>query len=270
MAERLRRFAAEELNIHLSVGSGVSVAGSKTYSQLFAESRELWIWGASPLDLERSGYWEKLCVDFLDKEGRLLVYFVPTLEVADRLALRFETELRTREYDADGMPQKNAEGFGATVFIVVTNLAISMPYIILTNPGSASMVREGVPPSGWAMGKQAQDFFEVPSRFVDHLIQTARAAGLGVARIADNFFPMGEKLKESGIPFSNYPSVDLLVGIKLDHSMGLFDGEPTGDKMAESHPLKFFPVFIRAYRKKAYELSKRRSDASEKRSFFKF
>ncbi len=276
MAERLRKFAAEKLNIPLSVGSAVSVAGSKTYAQLFAENKELWIWAASPLDVERSEYWEKLCTEFLDKENRLLVYFVPTLEIADRLALRFETELFGRQYDADGNKLEGAVGFGATVFIVVTNLAATMPYVILANPGSANLTMEGTLPSGWVMGKQAQDLFEVSSRFADQLIQKARAVGLGVARNTENFFPLGQPLKDSGIPFRNYPNVDQLIGIRMEHSFGMFDGEPVGgalnkeeDAEPTQHPLKFYPAFIRAYRKKAGDLSKKKLPATEKK-FFKF
>lgn len=277
MAERLRKFAAEQLSIPLSVGSAVSVAGSKTYAQLFAENKELWIWAASPLDVERSEYWEKLCTEFLDKQNRLLVYFVPTLEIADRLALRFETELFGRQYDADGNELKGAEGFGATVFVIVTNLAATMPYVILANPGSANLTMEGTPPSGWVMGKQSQDLFEVSSRLADHLIQKARAVGLGVARNMDNFFPIGQPLKDSGIPFRNYPNVDQLIGIRMEHSVGMFDGEPVGgllnaddDAEPTQHPLKFYPAFIRAYRKKAGDLSKKKPPTTEKKKFFKF
>jgi hypothetical protein len=277
MAERLRRFAAEQLNIPLSVGSGVSVAGSKTYAQLFAENKELWIWAASPLDVERSEYWEKLCTEFLDKQNRLLVYFVPTLEIADRLALRFETELFGRQYDADGSELKGAEGFGATVFIIVTNLAAAMPYVILANPGSANLTMEGTRPSGWVMGKQAQDLFEVSGRLADQLIQKARAVGLGVARNMENFFPLGQQLKDSGVPFRNYPNVDLLIGIRMEHSVGMFDGEPVGallpddnDVEPAQHPLKFYPAFIRAYRKRAGDLSKKKPPTTGKKQFFKF
>lgn len=276
MAERLRKFAAEQLNIPLSVGSAVSVAGSKTYAQLFAENKELWIWSASPLDMERSEYWEKLCTEFLDKKNRLLVYFVPTLEIADRLALRFETELFGRQYDADGNELKDAEGFGATVFIIVTNLVAAMPYVILANPGSANMTMEGTAPSCWVMGKQAQDLFEVSSRLADQLIQQARAVGLGVARNMESFFPLGHPLKDSGIPFRNYPNIDQLIGIRMEHSVGMFDGEPVG-KLVEGnengkpkqHPLKFYPVFIRAYRKKVGDLSKKKPPTPEKQ-FFEF
>jgi len=276
MAERLRKFAAEQLNISLSVGSAVSVAGSKTYAQLFAENKELWIWAASPLDVERSEFWEKLCTEFLDKPNRLLVYFVPTLEIADRLALRFETELFGRQYDADGKELKGAEGFDATVFIIVTNLAATMPYVILANPGSANLTMEGTPPSGWVMGKQAQDLFEVSGQLADQLIQKARAVGLGVARNTENFFPLGQPLKDSGIPFRNYPSVDQLIGIRMEHSVGMFDGEPVGasskddDADLTQHPLKFYPAFIRAYRKKAGELSKKKPPTTTKKQFFKF
>lgn len=277
MAERLRKFAAEQLNIPLSVGSAVSVAGSKTYAQLFAENKELWIWAASPLDVERSEYWEKLCTEFLDKESRLLVYFVPTLEIADRLALRFETELFGRQYDADGNELKGAEGFGATVFIIVTNLAATMPYVILANPGSANLTMEGTPPSGWVMGKQSQDLFEVSSRLADQLIQKVRAVGLGVARNMENFFPIGQPLNDSGIPFWNYPNLLQLIGIRMEHAIGMFDGEPVGGLLNEyndaeptQHPLKFYPAFIRAYRKKAGDLSKKKPLTPEKRQFFKF
>lgn len=280
MADRLRKFAAEKLERPLSVGSAVSVAGSKTYAQLFAENKELWIWAASPLDVERSEYWEKLCTEFLDKKNRLLVYFVPTLEIADRLALRFETELFGRQYDGDGNSLDGAEGFGATVFIIVTNLAAAMPYVILANPGSANLTMEGMLPSGWVMGKQAQDLFEVSSRVADQLIQKARAVGLGVARDKDNFFPIGQKLNDSGIPFRNYPNVDQLIGIRMEHSIGMFDGEPAGGSTNNGddtepaqpveHPLKFYPAFIRAYRKKAGDLSKKKPPKSEVKQFFKF
>lgn len=284
MAERLRKFASEQLNIPLSVGSAVSVAGSKTYSQLFAENRELWIWAASPLDVERSEYWEKLCTEFLDKKNRLLVYFVPSLEIADRLALRFETELFGRQYDADGRELDGPEGFGATVFIIVTNLAATMPYVILANPGSANLTIEGTLPSCWVMGKQGQDLFEVSSRLADQLIQKARTVGLGVARNIENFFPLGEPLKyDSGIPFRNYHNIDLLIGICMEHSVGMFDGEPVGSSISERepvsddddtdhklHPLKFYPVFIRAYRKKAGDLSKKKPATIEKKRYFKF
>lgn len=286
MAERLRKFSAEKLNIPLSVGSDVSVAGSKTYTQLFAENKELWIWAASPLDVERSEYWEKLCKEFLDKQNRLLVYFVPSLEIADRLALRFETELLGRQYDAEGKELKGAEGFGATVFIIVTNLAATIPYVVLANPGSANLTIEGTPPSGWVMGKQAQDLFEVSGQLADQLIQIARAVGLGVARNTENFFPIGQPLKGSGIPFRNYPNVDQLIGIRMEHSIGMFDGEPVrltdsdnkdshnddDDGAAEppQHPLKFYPAFIRAYRKKAGDMSKKKPPALEKKQFFKF
>jgi hypothetical protein len=277
-ADRLRKFAAEQLNIQISVGSAVSVAGSKTYTQLFVENKELWIWTSSPLDVERSEYWEKLCMEFLDKENRLLVYFVPTLEIADRLSSRFETELFGRQYDVDGNELNGAEGFGATVFIIVTNLAAAMPYVILANPGSAAnLTIEGTPPSGWIMGKEAQDLFEVSSQFADHLIQKARAAGLGVARNMDNFFPLGQQLKESGIPFRNYPNVDQLIGVRMEHSVGMFDGEPVGgsssnddDTEPTQHPLKFYPAFIRAYRKKAGDLSKKKPPTTGKKQFFNF
>lgn len=277
-ADRLRKFAAEKLNIQISVGSAASIAGSKTYTQLFAENKELWIWASSPLDVERSEYWEKLCIEFLDKENRLLVYFVPTLEVADRLSARFETELFGRQYDAEGNELNGAEGFGATVFIIVTNLAAAMPYVILANPGSAAnLTIEGTPPSGWIMGKEAQDLFEVSGQFADHLIQKARAAGLGVARNMDNFFPLGQQLKESGIPFRNYPNVDQLIGVRIEHSVGMFDGEPVGSSSSNyddtdptQHPLKFYPAFIRAYRKKAGDLSKKKPPTTGKKQFFKF
>lgn len=290
MADRLTKFAAEKLNIGITVGATVSAATSKTYAQIFAENKELWIWAASPLDVEQSGYWEKLCDEFLDKPGRLLIYFVPTLELADRLALRFDTAIRSRLYDADGNPLASAEGFEATVFIIVTNLAASMPYVVLANPGSADFAKEGRSQSVWAIGKQAQDFFELPGGFGDYLIQKARAAGLGVARNLDNFFPMGQKLSESGIPFRSYPNVQHLIGIKLDHSVGLFDGEPSlqwlaaqntdaikpdhvdqhDDQadIANKHPLKFFPIFIKAYRRKAGE--KLTQHTEKAKDYFKF
>ena len=199
------------------------------------------------------------------------------LEIADRLVLRFETELLGRQYDADGNEMKGAKGFSATVFIIVTNLAATMPYVILTNPGSANLTMEGTPPSAWVMGKQAQDLFEVSSRFADQLIQKARAVGLGVARNTENFFPLGQQLKDSGIPFRNYPNVDQLIGIRMEHSIGMFDGEPVGDLSNDEedveptqHPLKFFPVFIRAYRKKAGDLSKKKPPTTGKKQFFKF
>lgn len=286
MADRLKKFAAERLNIVITVGA--AGANSKTYSQLFAENKELWIWAASPLDVERSVYWEKLCAEFLDKKDRLLAYFVPTLELADRLASRFEKELSSRQYDADGNPIENAEGFGATVFIIVTNLAASMPYVVIANPGSADFAKDGISQSVWAIGKKEQDFFELPSNFGDQLIQKARAAGLGVARIRDNFFPMGQSLRDSGIPFRNYTNnLDHLIGIQLDHAVGLFDGEPSlqnqqatqdtdtnqdGEHVntTRNHPLKFFPVFIRAYRKRSGELSKKTAAPTEKKTFFKW
>lgn len=275
MAERLRKFSAEQLNITLSVGSAVSVAGSKTYAQLFTESKELWIWAASPLDVEHSDYWEKLCAEFLDKPGQLLVYFVPTLEIADRVASRFESELFRRQYGADGKELKGATGFGATVFIIVTELAATMPYVILTNPGSANLKMEGTHPSGWIMGKQSQDLFEVSGRLADQLIQKARAVGLGVARSMENFFPIGQSLKHSGIPFRNYPNADELIGVRMEHPIGIFDGEPFGSlpdaDAAERppHPLKFYPAFIRFYRRKAGEWSKK-SPVTEQKTFFKF
>lgn len=277
MVERLRKFAAEKLNIQLSVGSAVSVSGSKTYTQIFLENKELWIFSSSPLDMERSEYWEKLCSDFLNHEDRLLVYFVPTLEIADRLSSRFETELFGRQYDSEGKELSGAEGFGATVFIIVTNLAASMPYLIVSNPGSANLTIEGTAPSSWVMGKEAQDLFEISSQFADQLIQKARTVGLGVARNAENFFPLGQQLKDSGIPFRNYPNIDLLIGIRMEHSVGMFDGEQVGgtftnDEESEptQHPLKFYPAFIRAYRKKAGELSKKKPPMIAKKKFFNF
>jgi hypothetical protein len=294
MADQLKRFSEAHLKIDVSVGAMAAATNSKTYAQIFAENKELWIWSASPLDIEPLGYWEKLCREFLDKKGRLLTYFVPTLEIADRLAFRFETELSIRQYDDEGNSIQNAEGFGATVFIVVTNFSASMPYVVLTNPGSADFSKDGVSQSVWAIGNQAQDFFELPSKFGEMLIQKARAAGLGVARSPDNFFPMGQGLRnESGIPFRNYPSVDHLIGIRLEHPVGLFDAEPSTQYRpiaksnseneadtaehddgqtdhAQNHPLKFFPVFIRAYRRKAGELSKKVASSTEKKEFFKF
>jgi hypothetical protein len=286
MADRLKKFAAEELKIPISVGTTVSAANSKTFSEIVSENKELWVWATSPLDVERTAHWEKLCTGFLDKEGRLLVYFVPSLEIADRLALRFETELFSRQYDYEGRPLSNHEGFGATVFIVVTSLAATMPYVVLANPGSGDVAKSGLSSSVWAMGKQAQDLFELPSRYGDHLVQKARAAGLGVARSSENFFPLGEALKrESGVPFSNYPNVDPLIGIRLEHSIGLFEGDPlplAGGRIddaenqtdetgyvVKNHPLKFFPVFIKAYRRKPGELS-RRPPPPQKKKYFNF
>lgn len=286
VAAQLRRFAVEHLGISLVVGSAVSVAGSKTYSQLFKEQRELWIWSASPLDVELPGYWERLCLDFLDEEDRLLAYFVPSLEVADRLALRFENELFNRQYDENGKERQGQKGFGATVFIIVTNLVATMPYVVLANPGSANLKVGEVPPSAWALGKQGQDMFEISGRFNDQLIQKVRAAGLGVARQADNFFPMGQRLqKDSGIPFWNYRNLDHLVGIRLEHPIGLFDGQPIGgalpaddastdntftDSEFVQHPLKFYPAFIRGYRRKVGEWSKKNPPRPNPTQYFKF
>lgn len=266
MAERLKKFSSEQLQVEITVGNTVSTANTKTYAQLFAENKEIWIWSASPLDMERAGFWEKLCSEFLDKEGRLLTYFVPTLEMADRLALRFEQELIGRS-NGDEVTSEEGLVFGATIFVVVTQLAASMPYVALANPGSADFAREGSLQSVWALEKQGQGFFELPSRFGDQLIQKARGAGLGVARAKENFFPMGMRLgPESGIPFGSYPNVDLLVATRLEFSIGLFDGliinEAQENDASEQrqkelkHPLKFFPAFIRAYRKKPHEAAK--------------
>jgi len=280
MAERLRKFAAEKLNIQISVGSSVST--SKTYTQLFSENKELWIFSSSPLDIERSEYWEKLCSNFLDHKDRLLVYFVPSLEIADRLASRFEIELLGRQYDSEGNLLSEAEAFGATIFVIVTNLAASIPYLIVSNPGSANLAIDGMPPSAWVIGKDAQDLFEIPAQFADQMIQNVRTVGLGVARSAENFFPLGQQLRDSGIPFRNYPNIDLLIGVRMEHSIGMFEGEPikktdpnSGEKPSDrdgdynSHPLKFYPAFIRAYRKKAGEKAKKKSISGEKK-FFNF
>lgn len=295
IAERLRRFASDELDIGISVGTAVSVAGSKTPEQVFNETKELWIWSSSPTDFERAVYWEKLCSEFLDKNGLLLVYFVPTLEIAERLAARFEVELSNRQYDAEGNELDGAVGFSATIFIIVTNMAVTMPYLLVANPGSAGLAVDGIAPTAWVMGSQGQDLFEVSSRYADQLIQKVRAVGLGVARNIENYFPLGQPLKDSGIPFRNYPHVDMLVGVKAEHAFGLFDGEPMWRLTREvddaitfpvssqvikakdveptgvpEHPLKFYPAFIRAYRKKAGELSKKKSPKAGRPSYFKF
>lgn len=295
MAERLRRFAGDELGIGISVGTAVSVAGSKTPEQIFSEAKELWIWATSPAEFERATYWEKLCSEFLDKKGVLLVYFVPTLEIAERLAARFEVELFNRQYDADGNELDGVAGFSATTFIIVTNIATALPYLLIANPGSASLALDGIAPTAWVMGSQGQDLFEISSRYADQLIQKVRSVGLGVARNIENFFPLGQPLKDSGIPFRNYPHVDILVGIKAEHAFGMFDGEPMWKVSREiddpsafpasnqvskakdieptslpEHPLKFYPVFIRAYRKKAGELSKKKSPRMGRHLYFKF
>jgi len=299
-AEKLKRFAAEELGVALPVATGAAVINVKSYAELFAENRELWIWATSPLDVEHAEYWESLCSEFLDHEGRLLVYFVPRLEVADQLALRFETELRSRFYDGDGCELENAKGFGATIFIIVTNLAAMVPYAIVANPGSANLRREGMVSSGWGMGDKTQDLYELPSRFNNQLMQQVRKAGLGLARIPENFFPMGEALKgESGVPFKNYPYLDHLIAIVHETSIGLFDGKPievdiegsgkalpkekvgdhaatkTGDEdeFAEHptvHPLKLYPIFIRAYRKKAGDMPTKLKRPTTKKALSSF
>ncbi|MBL8445290.1 MAG: hypothetical protein JNK52_14675 [Zoogloeaceae bacterium] len=271
MAERLRRFSVEELQLELNVGSTVAISNTKTHAQLFAENKELWIWSASPLDMERTGFWEKLCSEFLDKDGRLLAYFVPTLEIAERLALRFEQELIGRAID--GQPSTaNVSLFGATIFIIVTQLAAPMPYMIVANPGSADFSKEGLLQTAWALEKHGQMFFELPNGFGDQLVQKVRGAGLGVARVKENFFPMGVPLgAESGIPFGSYPNVDHLVATRLEFSIGLFDGliiDHTKENAAAEqrqkelkHPLKFFPAFIRAYRRKPYQSAKTKPQA---------
>jgi len=297
MAERLKKFAADALGIMVSVETAAANVKVKPYAKLFAENKELWIWATSPLEVEHAGYWEKLCSEFLDHEGRMLVYFVPRLEVADQLALRFETELRSRLYDAEGNELKDAQGFGATIFIIVTNLAAMVPYVILANPGSANLRQEGIASSGWFMGDNAQYLYEMPDRFSDQLIQQTRAAGLGLASIPENFFPMGEPLKGAGVPYRNYRYLDYLIAIVHDNSVGLFDGKPveeyTGDTLSKArsidrastmagdedesvehptvHPLKLYPVFIRAYRKKAGDLkTKLKPPTAKKTSFFHF
>ena len=142
------------------------------------------------------------------------------------------------------------------------------------------------------MGKQGQDFFELSRRYVDQLAQVVRSAGLGEGRSVDNFFPLGQALNKSGMPFENYRDIDQLIGIRLDRSLGMFDGEPKnvssrqvkedesngkrepnhndGTSSATDHQLKFYPVFIRAYRKKSGELSKRKAPKNGGRLFFNF
>jgi len=296
MAERLKKFSADELGIRVFVETAAANVKVKPYAKLFAENKELWIWATSPLEVEHAGYWEKLCSEFLDHEGRMLVYFVPRLEVADQLALRFETELRSRLYDAEGNELNNAQGFGATIFIIVTTLAAMMPYVILANPGSANLRQEGIASSGWIMG-DTQYLYEMPGRFSDQLMRQTRAAGLGLARIPENFFPMGEPLKGAGVPYRNYRYLDYLIAIVHDNSVGLFDGKPVEENAGDAslkarsidrastmagdenetvehptvHPLKLYPVFIRAYRKKAGDLkTKLKPPTTKKTSFFHF
>jgi len=290
MAEKLKKYAASKLGITVSVGTSVLFAdiNVKPYGQLFAESKELWIWAASPLEIEYPGYWGKLCSEFLDYENRMLVYFVPKLEIADQLIFRFETELFSRLYDVEGKKQQDAKGFGATIFIIVTNLAAMVPYMVIANPGSANLRQEGLNSSGWTIGDKAQDMYEISSRFKDQLIQQVRASGLGLARAPENFFPIGEPLKNgSGVPFKNYRYLDHLIAIRNSNSIGLFDGKPekrtdedamssasssemtTNEDDPPETPLKLYPVFVRAYRKKSGELTtKIDPPTAKKRSIF--
>lgn len=270
VAERLRAFASQRLGLALAVA--VPATGDRcSPAQLFAQHRELWIWSASPFDEERAEYWEQLCSGFLDQPERLLVYFVPTIDIADRLALRFETELHARQYDEDDQPCEGARGFGATVFIIVTNLAATMPYTVVASPGTPGLALDGVAPTGWTLGPQAQAFSALSRRYTDGLIAHARAAGMGHSRVTGNFFPLGQPLNRSGLPFADYRRIDQLIGIRTEQAIGLFDGTPWagwrprtqgsesagfGDAPADAHPLKFHPFFIRAYRKKAGDLSK--------------
>jgi len=268
-AERLKKIAAEDLGIAVSMGTAASFL---TYTQIFAQNRELWIFADTPLDEEHTQYWETLCSEFLNKDDRMLVYFVPSLEIADQLAFRFENELLSRLYDAEGNRIKDARGFGATIFIIVTNLVAMMPYVIIANPGSANLRQEGMPSSGWVMGNNAYDLSELSSRFSNDLIQQVRTARMGLARTPENFFPIGGVLDEgSGIPIHNYRYLDRqLFEITHQNSFGLFDGHPIGssgeagfvrdeeeDEPLEFHPLKFRPIFIRAYRKKANDVTTR-------------
>jgi len=281
MAERLRKFSAQALGITIAVGVDVSFANvnAKPYGQLFAENKELWIFSSAPLDFEHTGYWEKLCSEFLDRDDRMLVYFVPKLEIANQLVLRFETELLSRLYDADGKKREDVQGFGATIFVIVTNLAVMMPYVVIANPGSANLRREGMASSGWTVGDGAQDFYQISSRFSEQVIQQVRAAGLGLARISENFFPMGEPLDSgSGVPFRNYPHLDLLIATFHENPVGLFDGElvlKSGEDMVgisehpADHPLKLYPIFVRAYRKKSRDTTiKIKQPIAKKTSFF--
>jgi hypothetical protein len=276
LCDSVTSFAKESLGLEVAMPGGGGAVGCKSFLQLLPKCQELWVCSSSPPELERSDYWSALCRHILDQRNKLLVYFVPTLELADRVAERFEDELFRREFDEDGRKIQEPEAFRATVFVIATSLVASTPHTWIINPGSAD-IADG-PQSTWALGSDGNDFFELPIRFGQDFIRKARAAGLGVARNRDNFFPLGQSLKDSGIPFRSYPHVDQLIGIRLSHSVGLFEGEPIRRASGEErdpqqgpHPLKFFPAFIRAYRKKAGELSKQKlGRQTNERTFFEF
>ncbi|MBK8751658.1 MAG: hypothetical protein IPL99_08395 [Candidatus Competibacteraceae bacterium] len=252
LAAKIRDFAQTKLHILLDVGLSTATAAAKTPNQLLSEARELWVWSDAPVELEHPGYWDTLRAQFLDQEGKLLVYFVPNLEVAEQLSNRFEMELAGRKWDSEGREIGN-KFYGATVFVIVTSMTVVTPYLVITDAGSCQLSHTAKP-AAWALGGSGEDFFELPNKFARELIRKLRTIGIGVSKDTKDFFPLGQDLKSAGIPFQSYPHVDHLYGVKYDQPLGLFDGLQTEqNEEAEprriEHPLLHYPVFIRAYRK---------------------
>ncbi len=294
IAEKVARYATTELKLDLESFDDGEIASGTNFADLLRTSQEVWLLASSPMDYESPRYWEALCTDFLRHPDKMLVYFVSTLEAADRLAFRFEDEILPGGFERQVAEQPESDHpFLATIFIVVTNLVSAMPYTLLTNPRSGA-TRASRGSATWIMGKNGETFVEAPPRSGDTFVQHVRAAGLGVARQTENFFPLGQRLMgDSGIPFRAFRHVDHLIAVKGNSAVGLFEGDPvssrrdeeltrnqvergaptptTAEKSSKDHPLKIYPVFIKAYRKKSGEHAKRlTTETKVERSYFRF
>ncbi|MGH8540205.1 MAG: hypothetical protein ACRETW_06840 [Stenotrophobium sp.] len=233
---------------------------------LYAEADELWIVSDAPGSTMN---WEALRSQLFkphqEDQHKVFVFFMRTLEAAERWAEILERELIKPAVRDQKIRPDEGKVMGAHVFLIVTNaLAFSQDFVV-ANPGSRCMgILSSTRPAA-AYHWLGASYAKAPNPSFD-FVRLAQHVGLGMASVKSNFFPSGIPLKPEVMDFK--PTfIDGLIAVRGETAEE--DSTPAGEKMAggilatpaarSEHSLqfnkrtKFCPVFVMTYRRRPGE-----------------
>lgn len=256
--------ALKELAGEFGWGSLESQAeGAVPPQDLYLGAEELWVVSDSPAAVLS---WEALRGLVMSPLGttteRLVVFFVRTLEGAERWA-----EVLEREFARDAVvngtlePERSAVS-NAYMYIVVSNALTYAQDHIIASPGSRCMGVDASARGPNVYSWIGSGYSRVTSPNLE-FVRLAQDLGLGLASHKVNFFPLGQMLKSDIVEF-RHVFMDGIIAVRgrsefmehADADEGLAGGVLSSvvgrapRTLAFNQKTKFNPVFLLTYKRR--------------------
>ena len=235
--------------------------------EVYSSAEEIWVVSDSPSSVLD---WEALRSHLFESPNRerhkVVVFFLRTLEAAERWAEVLEREFARPAIHDGHLNLDQTASAGAYIVLVVTNaLAYSQDFLV-TDAGSRCVDVMGSTKSPTIYQWAGSAYIRSKNQNTG-FARLARTLELGTSTIKANFFPRGIPLKSDVLDFK-HTFIDGLIAIRGETLEE--DASPTGERMgggilansAVTRPAntigfnkksKFTPVFLLVYRRRPNE-----------------